>query len=494
MRRGFRWGLLAIGIAAGAFACGEDGVEQTPGEDGGTQPLPGTDGGTEFDGGTDGEGPVIDPPPAPTDGGTPSDGGTFNAGPPIPTPTLPNWQFFGRGQGGPTQVLGVSADQGGNIWVAGGNDGLFLLTPGATTFRRFTIADGLTPVKHPTQGDLQQKVTAVAGGKAGEVFVGYEGFNDVGGLGYIEAVKEEDLHKPQNLWATKSGDVDIVSINGPGIAVKHLDIYSPAGTFNEFGVPANFDREKIFTIERIVYSPAKGDAFFGGVHGVAAWDGVAKKVQEHVHADINIFKKETDSNVTFASDDWFGIGLDAKGDLWIGDAYRTGRVAWSTQRYLEGGVKPPRPFVDIWPDAVQANAKPSQRTDDNIREFAMNPDGSFWAAGLGRGLALVVPNADATPASITRIGPEAFFSGATFRSLERDPANGSLWVGHQAGLTRRSPSGEVHNFINEFHASNPASDALLNIDTPDIQSDVFNGQRRILVAFQAGAIGIYTGP
>ncbi len=490
MKGRFGWLVLALGLGLGIFACSDSNVVDNPQPD----PLPGADAGIDpEDSGTSTEDSgTVDPDAgidAGSDAGTPADGGVvFNPGAPVPTPTLADWKFFGRGEGGPKNVLGVTSDQDGNIWVAGGADGLFLLTPGATAFRRFTIADGLTPIEHPT-GNKQQPVLSVAGGKAGEVFVGYKADDNA------EKLTTAQQADPANKWIIKSGDVDAVTLAGTGIAVKHLDIFSPAGTFTENNVPSTQNREKIFSVERITYNPANGDAIFGSPHGVSMWDGPAKRVQEHVHADINGFIKETDTSVTILSDAWKGLAVAPSGDLWIAGAYRTGRVALARTRNIEGGVQPPRPFIDIYPDAVPANPKPSQRVDDNVYDLAMNPDGSFWTASLGRGLALIVPNADATPASLTRIEPTAFFANARFTALERDTTDGSVWVGHQAGgVSRRMASGEIQNYSGAFLASNPRSDALLNVDVPDIQSDTFGGQRRLLVAFYAGAIGIYTGP
>src|SRR5258707_15024811 len=72
----------------------------------------------------------------------------------ISFPPLDGWQFYGPAQGVPSAVFGVTADQGGNIWVAGGEEGLFLLQPGTSTFRRFTMADGLHPYGYLPDGGV----------------------------------------------------------------------------------------------------------------------------------------------------------------------------------------------------------------------------------------------------------------------------------------------------------------------------------------------------
>jgi hypothetical protein len=52
---------------------------------------------------------------------------TLNSSTPPPPPPTGDWTFYGTAQGGPRYVYGVSADAGGNLWVAGGEEGLFVL-------------------------------------------------------------------------------------------------------------------------------------------------------------------------------------------------------------------------------------------------------------------------------------------------------------------------------------------------------------------------------
>src|ERR1700694_1035856 len=71
------------------------------------------------------------------DAGTIPDAGSPDAGPPdagppgkIEFPDAVGWQFYGPQNGGPRSVYGVTSDPSGNIWVAGGAEGLYLLKPG----------------------------------------------------------------------------------------------------------------------------------------------------------------------------------------------------------------------------------------------------------------------------------------------------------------------------------------------------------------------------
>src|SRR5438445_10314099 len=65
-------------------------------------------------------------------------------------PSAANWDFYGPQKGEPQDVLDVAMDEGGNLWVAGGKEGLFLMRADSSgrlseTFEKFGIADGLHP-------------------------------------------------------------------------------------------------------------------------------------------------------------------------------------------------------------------------------------------------------------------------------------------------------------------------------------------------------------
>ena len=104
-------------------------------------------------GGADGGSPDAGPADSgPLDAG-PADAGPPDAGPPdgggsVSLPNIPGWDFYGPQHGGPQDVRGVTMDEGGNLWVAGGAEGLFLIRVAADgrltgRFEKFGIADGL---------------------------------------------------------------------------------------------------------------------------------------------------------------------------------------------------------------------------------------------------------------------------------------------------------------------------------------------------------------
>src|SRR5688572_2447708 len=48
-----------------------------------------------------------------------------------------NWTFLTSAHGLPPRIFGVSADEGGNLWVAGGNSGVFVMRKGQSRFESY---------------------------------------------------------------------------------------------------------------------------------------------------------------------------------------------------------------------------------------------------------------------------------------------------------------------------------------------------------------------
>jgi hypothetical protein len=83
------------------------------------------------------------------------------------------------------------------------------------------------------------------------------------------------------------------------------------------------------------------------------------------------------------------------------------------------------------------------------------------------------------------IDPEGRVTG-----LERDPQDGSLWIGYAyGGFARLMPNGDYLPYDARLLGTE-----IVRGSVPDIQSTYFVGHRRILVAFKStGAIGIFSG-
>src|SRR5437899_2035249 len=268
----WRWAAAALAGVAVCFACGS-GQEHGGSSDAGTPPPPVTDGGSGSGGGGDAGRPDAGYDGGGADGG--SDGGTpWIPPPPINFPSPKSWDFYGPQNGGPHDVLQVAADQGGNIWVAGGEDGLFFLPfdgkKYADKFQRFTMADGLRPYGYLPDGSdpvgpKYLKVLAVEGGAPGTAYVGYEGLPGCSSA-WDNPANRPGPNGPGLAYIYKSGDADRVTVDSSGkLRVVHYDIFSGPNV-----VKAEMDgREKICSVERILYDAKGGNLWFGGNHGFA---------------------------------------------------------------------------------------------------------------------------------------------------------------------------------------------------------------------------------
>jgi hypothetical protein len=449
--------LVSVGIAVGlAIACG-GGEPQTdpqppledpaaPTSDGGRDagPPPAPDGGR--DGGTDG---------GETDGGG-TDGGT-DGGPPISIPPADGWTFHtAESSGAPRDVWGASMDGDGNLWVAGGDEGLFVLPAGEDRFRRFTAADGLTSYTDHT-GVHGYKVISVAGGPGSTVHAGYQG---------LFAGQEDN--DPE--YMRRSGDADRVTLTGAGIHVQHVAILTPPGFYPGDPDTAN-GRDKIRTVHRILHDWRTGNVWFGGNHGVALWEARTATLYEHQHQAINSCR---DGRCSLLSGDWYGMALDGNGDLWMGGGHRVARLRASTPARFWAVMDP---VLDVWPDASSTH-----RTDDFVQDLAVMGD-ALYIGSIPNGLARY------RDGQVTQIGDLAPGSQGKVTALEADE-DGSLWVGHQwGGVTRVMPDGSRQLWSYQVLGA-----PLISEPVWDIQIDRRGGQRRMLVSFRAGAIGVYHGP
>ncbi len=531
MTRGWRWaGALftagAMWTMAGCAAKGSDESERgNPGMDNPSPPderpvdpppTPMPDAGGLPDGGTDAGTPPPDggtqPPP---DGGTQPlpDGGTQ---PPPgrtvevpPLPTAPGWKFYGVDQGGPQTVYGVTSDEGGNVWVAGGEEGLFLLKPGAETFQRFGLKDGLRPYGFMPDGSAPTgpkylKVISVSGGKAGTVFVGYEGMPG-NGADHCESNWDGPSPDPARY---KSGDADKVSLQSDGtLSVVHYDIFSGPGVVRD----ELRGREKICSILRIRYDKNTQSVWFGANHGFARGEAEfngapmcngqlgCSGVLEHVHPHINALNAA--GNVVLLTDAYYGVGLDSNGDVWFGGSDRStrflygtnGRNFWSAQAGTENNMANK---LDLWPDAKPEYSKPNERVPDSVSGVTVAQDGSVWVSSFSNGLAQLDPSGNVT----RRLGDGSGLVARHLSSIATDPADGSIWTGASwGGGISRVKGGNITNYsLNTFGRK------YVMARISDIQADRSGSTRRMLVAFMGhddtlnkkwvtGGIGIYSG-
>ncbi|MFY0574852.1 DUF7594 domain-containing protein [Cystobacter fuscus] len=436
------------------------------------------------------------------------DGGT--------APTQGGWTFYGSAEGLPSRVLGVSADAGGNLWVAGGEDGLFVLEKGQTRFRRFTMEDGLRPYGYMLDGSAPPgtkylNVISVAGGPAGVAFVGYGGKAPAAGMPTCEdewdAAPSSGRTPDASIY--KSGDADRVTLSGSGIQVVHYDISS--GPNMVAAEPRG--REKLCHILRIAYDPKTRGVWFGANHGFAwgnadftgyscapgTWNYGCAGVMEHVHPAINGWNASR-TGIVLLTDAYHGVSVTPNGDVWFGGAIRSTRFRygtlgynyWSAQVQTEGGAYSAN-RLDVWPDAVSEPTIPTreQRVDDNVSGMAVMGDQSVWVGSFTRGLALL----DSNGQRLRTLSTELVDGAGRVSAVAADPSDESVWAGASWGEgLSRVRGGEVL-----LYGESVLPSFVHWLPVKDIQVDRSGPQRRILVAFDGtqskpGAVGVYTGP
>ncbi|NOJ78827.1 hypothetical protein [Myxococcus xanthus] len=545
MKRGWGWagalfvaGWVWTGCGSGSDTTGTEGLDVPPSE---FPQAPEGDAGTP-DSGTQDSGTPAEPDAGEPDSGTPDDdggtpdsgtpdddGGTPDGGPeevPLPTPSAANWEFFGREAGGPRFIHGVSADASGNIWVAGGEEGLFLMKKGERTFRRYTMAEGLRPYGYMPDGSAPPgpkylKVISVAGAWNDTVFVGYEGMPGDGAL-HCENNWDSNVPDPARY---KSGDADRVSLRADGtLDVVHYDIFSGPNV-----VDAELrGREKLCNIWRIAYDAKTNSVWFGANHGLARGDADYRGdptcngqfhcwgVEEHSHPGINayIYTNPTADRAQYGedrsrwrvqpallTDAYWGLGVRPDGDVWVGGANRTTRYFYGTvaNDFWEGQTRTEsRAYawnrIDIWKDAVgeEHYSRPEQRTDDLVSGIAVTGT-SAWVGSFGHGLAELNDSGQVVRTLKSEL------AAPHVASVAADPANGSIWAGHSwgGGLSRVRGGSVSHYGLSVLGRE------LSSMRVPDIQVDRSGPRRRMLVAFQGatlsdgtvmpGTIGIYSG-
>ena len=442
---------------------------------------------------------------------------------PLPNPAPAGWQYLtAQNNFGPHEIYAVTTDGIGNVWVAAGRDGLFLAQLDTKTsqyayVKQFTLADGLTgyddgcpssPGNPSTVHPLP--VISVTGGPANTVFVGYHGLDEHKSLGLAGCEEAWEIYtgapyhyvydaKHKYIW--KSGDADRVVYNPTSgkIAAVHYDISSGPGIVS--AEPQG--REKICSILRMAYDLKTNSIWFGGNHGMARGDATSTPpvIVEHSHPAINGYTSEDiTQHPAYLTDAYYGMSVLPNGDLWFGGANRSALFTPRTTGVVcaddffncddhvnaEGNINK----LDFWPDAQAEYAPPSKLTEDNVSDMAAYPDGSVWASSLTNGLIHWVPGG--TPLrlnTVTDVDPKGRAS-----ALERDASDESLWVGFaQGGLVRlQGPDKSVRT----AYGANVFTAQLAQGAVSDIQSDTFQGKRRLLAALQSSPplVAIYTGP
>jgi hypothetical protein len=148
--------------------------------------------------------------------------------------------FQGASVGLDDALVDVSSDEGQDLWAVS-STALYVRRPGDARFHRYTNTDGL---------HISSAVTAVAGGGAGEGWVGLEG--------YIDNDTSDDTLDQKRL-----GKAEHVTLHPDGTitSLHYADMHND--------VSANYYETR--SARRLLYShagPSAGHLFLGSNHGV----------------------------------------------------------------------------------------------------------------------------------------------------------------------------------------------------------------------------------
>lgn len=466
-----------------------------------------------------------------------------------------DWTYYGAGMGLSADTQDVSADEGGNVYVAGG-DALYAKGHSAEVFLRFDASNaGLTQncneasqytVATPPKPFYMCRIISVAGMAPGKAILGFDMFD----------VQEFDGHTWAE-WPMKAGGADVVAFDptaGTLSRARHVRVNSPPhticgsttteGRVTSCADPNNYwwvDGRRLFgRIVRIVVnhdktSPLYGDVWFGAKHGTfsallanaearglvdrTAGQGPdwadAKDVWEHEHPVMS----GPLPGQTFVNGEGWAESIAPDGTPWGSNEYRTTSIqGYGADLTILNNPGSPtvnsdfwmdyQPnFIDLWPDPMVPD--PTDPTGkkttmdyltaqaDNVRSMSHCPDGSLWIGSSTHGLARIPPGGG-TPTYLSLPDPAMQNSVS---AVACDPSDGSLWIGlGQAGGLARYRNGQFElvdkTGLPAFAWHPPQS----------IQIDRWSNPRVVYVAFMpyvdgttgaitaAGGLAAYAGP
>jgi hypothetical protein len=373
-------GLFASAACLKAGALGE-GLIVPPAQDaGGPVSEDGHDAGGSDSGTPDAGPPDAGPPDAgpPDAGPDPHKVGGLGAGPWSTAPLT----IYGSAQGLLEAPISASVDESENLWVVT-ERALYLLQPGARTFRRYSAQDGL----HYGPGYTDPPdITWVEGGAKNECFVGY----------FFHDTHDKDNHTVNDPYAHR-GKMDQVLLRSDGaLEVRFYDLHNspPTGFYYE-------TRE----ITSMLYDHFQhpGNLYIGSNHGVTrivpakwrlpqtpqekAWPESVERewFADHVHPMVCKGGPCSDPTRPVHMGDWYGLALAPNGWLWMGGLVSAGAIGY--REPLQDWVRswaPYNPFLaafgDPYPGMPPVFMPPVEGDSVNIRAVAATSDGIIWFA------------------------------------------------------------------------------------------------------------------
>jgi hypothetical protein len=429
--------------------------------------------------------------------------------------------FYGKEQGLSADVWDVTADEGGNVYVAAG-DAVFAKRRDDADFARFDPAAAKLTTNCDPDGKIACPIVSVAGAAAGVAIIGFKGIGTDG---------DSDPD-----WQLDSGGADVLAFDGTTLArTRHVHVAGAPQQFCEdYSAPPCYigdktyekGRRKVRQVLRLAVNHDRstvqyGDVWMAGSHGTFSvlvaspesrgWVDLTleypgtddrRYVWEHDHpaiyvpATINGVKQ-----YAFLTGESTAIAIDpTTGDPWASNQVRTAskrgygarRDGWNV------GMWPPYlsddqigSHLDVWPDPRPANEWDFDALDpawmDAVTSLSFCDDGTLWIASGIHGLARRRPDGTMTYVNL----PGGLGNSAS--AVACDPSDGSVWVGFGWGGFGRYDGGW---WIVDANASPPFA---YQGPVRNIQIDRWTSPRIVYVAHSAsrfgpGGVTAYHGP
>ncbi|HWE27057.1 MAG TPA: hypothetical protein VHB97_03600 [Polyangia bacterium] len=350
----------------------------------------------------------------PSDMGASSDGGgviVTDMGKIGPGPwPLADVTIYGSAQGLGGGIIDANPDEGQNIWAANGET-LYVLRPGSSTFQAFTAADGLhIQAFTDAYGQPNEtRITAIAGGRANEVMVGYYGYETLGNP-YLDTDAQKAL-----------GNGDHVTVGSDGtLAIVRYGFRCDFEGYN--GCWENRSPRRIVYVHSGV---AAGRSFWGFNHGVSH---VADDVfGDHVHPEV--WYHNADGTTTEKIGEFFGLAVLPTGDVWMAGRYGVGLQpfnATSHQVWVQGHF-----IYAFTTNTSDHSLDVVAGYTENNRGAAVTADGTLWLARLGGGLVSWDPRSNSY--NTIRPWPQV---PSDLIDVQADP-DGTLWLVDSSGALLR---------------------------------------------------------
>ena len=438
--------------------------------------------------------PVINPPPVTKPPPPPPP--PWNAGTPEPGMVI---------HSGVGMVLGVSVDEGANVWAVDGQR-IWLLAPGKA-WRTFEASLG-----EPAVGQLARGFTAqtVCGGEAGKAYVGY-----------LAGEIPDPTHSTP---AQRSeGDLDRVGLDAAGNLVRehHYEIHNNNGVEH----PTFDETRSILSCIRVNEGPRKGDLYTGSNHGLTLIRGDLYGDHRHPTFDYPQCPAPATPGAPPSAfdpsnpcDDFpeaigyvWNVNLSNRGYPMMAAEWMFAEatpsddmIVWTLKSFPWSMVGPP-----LYPVAAPGTPAPVPSTDSKSwlqrwpvrfepefratnRAIAQTPDGRYWVGSVKYGLVWFEGAGKALKRFVEVQGEPG-----TISALIANP-DGSLWVGtSDNGLWKYVPP--VRAPLPSDPTATPAPETgtwtrvsgIPGANVTRIHLETRSGKRQLFVGTNAGLV-VYT--